>query len=349
MSLRVLPLTLLALLTSAVLPAADKGIILFQYLRTPKILENLATIEALPFDGICIDAPASWLWMQPGNPMDQEGQLWQDWLAPLDGKLVKMRRNWFMLQTDRPADFYDDWSGVIANARTIATAVKRLGCEGLLFDNEEYKGKIWNYPGTVSHADLYDAAAYQAQARKRGREIMQAILSVWPEARVAFAHGPYLSVPARPDWLIAQQAGAPDAYEMLGPFIAGFAEAATRPGQIVDGGELYNYRGPKVYQDSHRWRRETITSPGIVPDWIIPELRERWRDRVSIGFMLFDQSWSGLSMNPTIMRAQVEIALCAADDVVWYYTDVQDYAVAGKVDRIWLDAVRDGRGAALRK
>jgi hypothetical protein len=87
------------------------------------------------------------------------------------------------------AEWFDDatWTNtVLPNMRNLAGAARLLGFAGLAFDEELYAGKsgtpgdwIWNYPGNT-HSEL----EVRGQARARGAQLMQAIVSGFPNAEI---------------------------------------------------------------------------------------------------------------------------------------------------------------------
>jgi hypothetical protein len=87
------------------------------------------------------------------------------------------------------AEWFDDptWATkVLPNMKNLASTAKLLGFAGLAFDEELYPGKAgtagvwnWNYPeNTHSETDV------RAQARARGAQLMQAIVSGFPNAEL---------------------------------------------------------------------------------------------------------------------------------------------------------------------
>ena len=65
---------------------------------------------------------------------------------------------------------------------------------------------------------------YQEQFRLRGKEVMQAIIAQWPQAKVVITHGPYASDSRTPE-RISQMLPCQDA-NMSGFFYAGMFSAA---------------------------------------------------------------------------------------------------------------------------
>ena len=83
------------------------------------------------------------------------------------------------------ADWFDDtgWANACEQMRQMCAVAKRLGCTGVGFDGEQYGvGKAtwhWNYEGNT-----HSEKEVRSQARKRGSQFMQAILSGYPDAIV---------------------------------------------------------------------------------------------------------------------------------------------------------------------
>jgi hypothetical protein len=310
--------------------------------RTFDILANLEHIESLPFDGIAIDIPASWQVMG-GQPLNY-AQVYQDWLKPLEGKFQNLQHNFLMAYVDKPADPFDNWDTTIENWRILARLAKAAGLKGIFFDNEEYQRKLFNYPDDIDYPGRYSAAEYQAQMRRRGQQIMQAMVQEFPEIKVLVFHGPYISEPQTPDWLKARQVGAADQYELDGAFFTGLVAGMGPKSSVIDGGELYGYRTEQQFKESYDWRKYTLPSDEIDSQIIPPNLRSEWSDRVGISYGVYDLPFpSDMRMNPTIMQTVLERSLNAADEYVWYYSEGQNWLKPGGVTSAWINAVTEAQ------
>lgn len=191
--------------------------------RTQSILANADHIRSLPFDGITVNIPASWAWMSPGVTVTRaEARLW---LEPLTAFNQGMQ-NQLMLETDVPGILTDDaaWARAAANLRAIAIEARAAGFAGVLVDNEEYATRWDNFPEEhPPEVAALGLAAAQQLASLRGQQMAEALAGVWPEADVAFAHGPYVSADggALQPGAIELQVGGADQQERAGPYITG--------------------------------------------------------------------------------------------------------------------------------
>jgi hypothetical protein len=178
------------------------------------------------------------------------------WLEPLKSRFTKLRRNFVLAVVRKAADPFDSWEAVIANWQALARAAREAGLEGILFDNEPYFERLWQWPEDVDRDR--PLKAYQLAYRQRGRELMTAIRTEWPDVRLLVLHGPYLSEPRTPRSVTLQQAD-PAASDLSGHFFVGLLQGTDRPGQLIDGGRSISIVPPMISPapipgGSRRWR-----------------------------------------------------------------------------------------------
>jgi hypothetical protein len=313
--------------------------------RTQSILRHIAYLESLPFDGMVVDIPGGMQTMA-GQPLEYE-LYFAGFLRPLRTGFRTLKHNFVRVQNNDPGDLFDDaaWTVTVENWRKLARATREAGFVGIFFDNEEYWNPWLNYP------EDYDRPArslgqYRTQAQLRGRQVMEAIVAEFPDIRIVFAHGPYLSEPKTPQWLTRRTVNDASHYELLGPFFVGFVEGAGERAGVIDGGELYRYRTPADFARSYSWRKYAIASAEVNSRFIPPALRPLWPDRVGISFGVFNRSWPDPvrdTMNPSILRATLASAMRTADEYVWFYAERDEWLLPPGVSSEWTDAVRDAR------
>ena len=256
---------------------------------------------------------------------------------------------------------FDDWTVYIESFKNFAKASKDLGFKGIIFDNE--MKKYWNYsdPFYVGHSlqECHD------QARLRGRQLMEAAISVYPDITILVFHGPYTSATA------AKQRGIScNNNTFLGSFAAGIIEGSalqkTSPhSTAIDGGELYDFRDLKEFQDSYKWRKTTVTDPAVTPKVLFMDdnLRKLWPKYCSIGFGIYTYErpdvtkggWKPITDFATARKTAAN-ALMVADDYVWLYSPNYDWfndpkstqTVTGSgylppVTKEWIEAIKGAR------
>ena len=129
----------------------------------------------------------------------------------------------------------------------------------IAFDNEEYRDTLFNYPDNCASPEK-TLAEYQAQARLRGRQIMQALAAESPRIVFLVLHGPYSSFEGTPEQVRGGQSQWENE-ELRGAFSAGLIEGMDSRSQFVDGGEFYVYRSVGRF-------------PGVLR---FPQIRDRLR------------------------------------------------------------------------
>lgn len=321
---------------------------------TPSFIQkNQAYLETLPFNGITVYL------MDENSENDISPAVMKDTplpyetvasvLAPLkDLKFKALTQNFaFVLSPlEKTPDFFDDWSTIIQNFANVARAAREVGLKGIIFDNEDNLGSWNNFPEGCKYYPSKPLKEYQDQVRLRGKQIMEAMVAQFPEIVFLSFHGPYISedkTPAKIFPLVQVQASN----RLLGPFFVGFMEGMGPKSTVVDGGELYDLRTPKQFQEAYIWRKSTIASGDVDCSFIPLQLRTIWANRLSIGFGLYDTNVSAdIPMNPSMMSPTVTNALRRADQYVWLYTESASFLktpAEGGTSENWIRAVMQGR------
>lgn len=309
------------------------------------VANNKAFLETQPFNGLIIYLRSSSLGINASTAVMKDAPLSHEAIASVlnpikDLEFTRLKQNFGLVLGTTPPDFFDDWSTIVDNFANLARAARDAGLKGIAFDNEQYFAPWGNYPTGVAYP-LTSLAQYQAQARLRGRQVMEAMVAEFPGIVVVTLHGPYVSEPDAPESLNFPQWQSGN--ELLGPFFAGFQEGSSMPGQNVDGGELYDLRTAEEFQQTYDWRRYDIASSDVNCAYIPSALRATWSDNISISFGVYDLPFGGASMSPSILTTTLTNALATADTWVWFYAEDSTYLLPesqGGATEEWVDAVR---------
>jgi len=207
---------------------------------------QLAEFEKLPFDGAVIQ-PTRQLTDGTLEPADLvfSRHPWQP--AEIDAMVADFKevkptraREIFLAVQARPGDvdWFDDtgWRETVDHWRLLARAAKLGGLRGLAFDvaPEGEAGPLFDYAAQARRKEK-DFPAYAKVARDRGRDVMLAIASEFPEA-VIFCPSlyselvPLLSSEASPVALLPSHR-----LGLLPSFLDGWWDAAPPKVQIIDG------------------------------------------------------------------------------------------------------------------
>ncbi len=308
--------------------------------RTQFILPNAAHIENLPFDGIVVNIPASWSQMTPGVVVTEADV--REWLAPLTNYNAG-KYNYLAMEIDRPGDLFDDaaWAQVVTNWRAIGKIAAETGFKGILFDNEEYAGKWQDFeqiPGGPNQA------ASEAMASQRGAEIMRALAEVMPNAEVAFAHGPYLSVPAGLGTPAAfeLQGGGPEGQELRGPFFTGFLEGMGPNQRLIDAGELYALRSADDFKNSLDYRNDVL--PGLFPWNVESSALAKWPAQVDQAHIVYTNEFpQGYKQTPDSLQATLLNAFDYSENMVFLYSETEqiNWLAPNEAAKIWIAATKN--------
>ena len=183
--------------------------------------------------------------------------------------------------TPADVDWFDDFAPIVSNARLAASLARDGRCAGILLDVEQYEGHLFDFNRQRDgKAKGWDA--YASQARRRGREVMEAFQAGFPDLVVLLTFGHSLP------WVESGRGKKPLAetdYGLLAPFLDGMVEAARGKTKIVDGHELsYGYKTAARFAEAHATIKEGVAP--IVAD------RAAYARVVSAGFGLWlDFDW----------------------------------------------------------
>ncbi len=352
--------SLLCVLTALVSAAdpAPKKLIEFGWDEpdTAFLRQHLAEMEATPFDG-CV-YHVGW----KGADGKSGNFTWECWSkrafteTELEGALADLKATPFRRfshnflrfnTTPADIDWFDDHAAVVQNARLAARVAREGKSRGLLFDIEQYNAPLFDYR-KQRDAKTKPWEAYAAQARLRGREVMEAFQQGFPDLTVFLTFGYCLP------WGQSQGGKKPlseCSYGLLAPFLDGMVEAAKGKTRIVDGHESsYGYKDPAQFPAAYRAMKEELLPIVASP--------KDYARVLSLGFGIWlDHDWRKAGWNaddpaknyfaPEPFGATVRKALETADEYVWIYTETPRWwsaqGKAVKLPEAYAEALRRAR------
>ncbi len=271
-----------------------------------------------------------------GNAVSSEG------LSLLSGLSKDI---YFWVAGNVPGSLYDDavWNRVTNNFKALAQAASELNqggsyqFKGIFFDDESSKVGGF-FPFDCEVYGPYQAgetcATRQGKMRERGKQIMAAMLSVWPDITWVQLHTPAVSVPGYDDTPLtsnpAKTIGGDfdfdyEDYELAGPFFAGLAEATVeaKTGAIVSGGNIYKFRDARDFQD-HETYVGDMGNKAI--SWLPDSLKgDTWKTTVDAGFGVYNKDFPPLPSFPyadlAVPAEKLNKARCVADELVFLYLE----------------------------
>ena len=326
---------------------------------TTFMCQHIAELQQTPFDGCVFHADyrkadgskGSFTWQAWGTQAFRESDLQQAFTDLRAARFGRFKDNFLRFNTT-PAklDWFDDYGAVTNNARLAALLARAGHCPGILFDIEQYEGSLFNYR-RQRDAAAKPWAVYAAQARKRGREVMEAFQEGYPGLTVFLTFGyslPWAQTEA------GKKALADCGYGLLAPFLDGMLEGAKRA-RLVDGYELaYGYKNTAEFLAARKSFKEDLLP--VVAD------RAKYERVFSLSFGLWlDRDWrkqgwdvSDLSRNyfsPGAFQSAVAEALKVADQYVWVYSETPRWWSAEgkpvKLPQAYDRALRQARTTAL--
>ena len=290
---------------------------------------HIATMERTPFHGCVFHAnyrtsageTGNFAWKVWGRRTFSREEL----AAAVEDLRATRRRRFTRLflranMTPGNVDWFDDFTPVITNLRLAAEVAREGGARGLLLDTEAYEGPVFDYR-RQANASTASWEEYAAQARRRGREAMEAMQSAFPDLEIFLTFGYGL-----PWWESGngQRPLSECRNGLLAPFLDGLVEGA-RGARLIDGYEIsYGFKTPAQF-----WAGYDAVRRGVVP---IVRDPSRYRRVTSVGFGLWmDYDWRRHGWDPVaydrnyFTPASFETSLRAAwattNEYVWIYTE----------------------------
>ena len=239
-------------------------------------------------------------------------------------------------------DWFDDkgFDAVVNNAKVAARVAKEGGCKGWMFDVEMYGKAPFTYQAQTLK-DTKSFAEYEAKARERGRQFMQAVGSEYPDMTMLMTYAYSITGVGQ------DRSKAP--YGLLKGFLDGMYEAAPTGMTIVDGWEgAYSYRKQSQFATSYDMMHTKLAKECAVPD--------EYRQHLSAGFgiwMDMDFRRYGWHTNvedfdanyftPEEFAYSVNSGLRVADKYVWIYTEKPLWWTHTRVPVAYRRALREAR------
>ena len=308
---------------------------------TKYLHDNLADMEKQPFDGLCVFVAHP---RQPnGSLLSGNNRVDLGWsvfkneaftpdmvkeaLADLQSTPFKKFHSNYLtivafLDTDIVMDWSDDkwWAKITNNARMMARVARQGGCEGIMFDAEQYRGLLWTYSKFKEDPRYKDTPFEElaVKTRQRGGEYMRAINEGYPGTRMLLLFAW--------EWIIRATDGnlsklPEERYGLYYYFLEGMLEAADEKTIFIDGVEEYKAvemaefealakrvreEGPKFTTSPEAFRKKVRVGFGI---WM--DRRGKW-DPVDVE----NNHWT-----PEKFSKAITYALLASDGFVWVYNE----------------------------
>ncbi len=287
---------------------------------------HIEQMEKLPFDGVIFHVAGD----------HNENLCWDIWgdrrfaVSQFQNSLADLKATAFHRFTERfvrvnvtpgKVDWFDDaaWAIVAQNFGVAAEIAKQGNCTGIMFDDEQYQGALFDYR-QQKHRDTKSFAEYGSKVRQRGREWMQQVAGHNPNITILLTFGYPITRP-RP----GEKDRSESDYGLWADFLDGMLSACAPGTRIVDAFEnSYGYRRPEQFERAYRTIKEKALG------WTGE--KEAYRRHVQAGFGIWmDNDWNKHGWNATDFSKNyfkpegfgesVRLALQRSDEYVWIYTE----------------------------
>jgi len=309
--------------------------------------DNVAEIEKVPFDGWATYAANPRLPKGRACSGTGKGDLgWEvfqnkratrDLIEPAINDLkstqfTRLRSNYIAIVSylgSGTMDWFDDawWGNIAENARLQAMLAREGGCEGILFDPEEYGCAFWGWPA-LSQDPRYQGRTYEqtrAKVRQRGREFARALNAAYPGIRILSLHAWDTAMRYATTRWVTKDRLHEVGYGLLPAFLDGILEGSDDRTIIIDGVE--NTYWVDALPDFIDKARRVKTEGSKLSD--VPDLFKR---KVRVGFAIWldrdhtAQPWNSSNSEknhwtPHRLALVVGNALAAGDGFVWIYSE----------------------------
>jgi hypothetical protein len=318
------------------------------------IVDHLSEMEKRPFDGVLFHLECKGNVFEP-HPLD-EARLSKDLDAISRIQWGTFTDNFLMMYAASDQDWFNDshWEAIEHNTRLVSRAARQAKCAGVCFDPEPYGANPWSYT-SAPHKDERTFAEYEAIARKRGRQFIQAIELEFPDPRILtfFQMSLFLSLFEPATDQARKEDLAERTYALLPAFLEGMLEGAGSHVEIIDGNEnAYYYTNALSYFDSYlgvtQRARRALT----------PEIWPAYAAKVKMGQALYIDQYYGLRqttktlgnvMSPDEQAKWMEHnaywALYTTDRYVWCYSERMNWWTGTDLPPGAEQAIRNARAA----
>ena len=249
-----------------------------------QMAQQLSTMEQKPFDGVVFRLGGGFNAFAT-NALDPVS--FQEDARILAGlKFTRCTDNFVLIWGSPPPgfDWFDDgqWRAIEANAKLLVEMAQAGHVRGICFDPEPYDFHLWTYgeqPGANAHTFL----EYQAEARRRGAQLMRAFEDKMPGAAIlTFFH---LSLYDRFATMPAAEKAVrlpKEKWGLMPDFFVGMLEAASPGARFIDGNENSYY-----YTNSDQYFRAYHAIHERARGWVPADLREKYQRQVQAGQALY--------------------------------------------------------------
>lgn len=311
------------------------------YSDTQWIRKHHIEMQKRPFDGIVINVVGR---REDGTTIQLRQTLtdkpWKyDWFQEAVDDLKACRwttftDNFIMVHINPGnVDWFDDkvWPVIIEHWQIAARVARESGATGICFDPEPYNPPYAPFrygapPGNLSR--YYEE--YAAKVRARGREIMEAVSTEYPDITIlslflnsicgrATGHANPMPVLAK------------ESYGLLPAFVDGWLDVIPSAMTLVDGHE-HAYR----YNSELQFLQAANLIRGVCQELVSPENRAKYRAQVQTGFGIYLDAHTNPSTSPWYidpeggprvdrLKANVTFAVNASDEYVWIYGETASW------------------------
>jgi hypothetical protein len=235
--------------------------------------------------------------------------------------------------------WFDDerWRIIANNFGVLARIAAEGGARGFIFDPENYNYSLFNFPSQRQQVDR-PFEEYAEAARRRGRQVMAAIMAHVPDAVI-------LSLYSYSHPLGEQRRGKSrqaSTYGLLPAFYDGILETMPTGGRLVDGYEFaYAYKERRQFEKAYQDIHQEAIKLSAVPD--------RYRGKVRAGFGLWlDYRQKPSYFTPDEFRQAVRHALEVSDGYVGTYSNGPRCFPPSGIEPAYIEAIAAARTGLVR-
>jgi hypothetical protein len=299
-----------------------------------RLRQNLGAMEKWPFDGTVIEIAG-----HDGAKVRRlrgafAAEPWQrQWFqAAVDdlraAKPHRLRDNFVQIGANPGnVDWFDDagWRQIVDHWRIAAWIARQAGVKGILFDPEPYSPPFAQFRyDSQPERDKHTFDEYYAKARQRGREVLQAVVSEYPDVTL-FCYFMNSICGVATGQADPRRVLRTFSYGLYPAMIDGWLDVAPPTVTFVDGCE-----SAYLFNSTAQFLEAGLLMRGACQELVSPENRAKYRAQVEVSFGIYlDAYWNPKGSpwyidgqgGPRVDRlgANVETALRVADRYVWVY------------------------------
>ena len=323
---------------------------------TEFVKNNIPKMEKMPFDGLVTQVK---YWGDGSDTGDYIswigfGSMYLQYNDEVTKAIKNLQETNFQKFTDNfirfnvtpgDVDWFDDWGPILNNIKIVATIAKEGGLKGIFLDVETYQFPLFSYPDQ-KYSSSRSFEDYRKQAKLRGKQLIEAINSIYPNITIFLTYGytlPYYHT--QNGWSLSASP-----HGLLPAFLDGILGNCDPATRVIDGYEQsYSFKNEEDYIEGYYQIKEDGLTLTDVPD--------KFESQLKAGFGLWiDYYWQNYGWDTTNFsnnyfasaefESSVRYALKYSESYVWVYSQKVNWWTRENLPEDYIQALESAKSGS---